>query len=490
MITSANAKVEKWGIFEIVLRARSSQNPFTSVKIEASFTHESGDHLVVEGFYDGEDIYKIRFMPNKMGLWKYTVKSNIEDIDGKKGEFICVEPPERVHGPVRTSGYHFRYEDGTPYYPFGTTLYAWVYQKRELVEQTIDSLKDSPFNKVRMCVFPKYFFYNTEEPAMLPLTWQAEHGKYEVVFNLQFFKYFEGLIEKLCDLGIEADVILFHPYDKWGFSKMPQSVDKIYLRYLISRISAFRNVWWSMANEYDFIKPEKDWDDYFQFVQICDPYNHLRSIHQCFKFYDHSKPWVTHASIQWQGSLRSWGGEAGVDIGVNLVPKWRETYKKPIIVDECGYEGDIEYAWGNLPPQEMVNRIWEGVTSGGYVTHGETYRSEDEILWWSKGGRLKGASKERIAFLRRILEGAPQFLEPINFDWDVHCIAKEGEFYLIYFDINQPSVRELNLPDNNKFRIELIDAWEMRITQLGIFSGKCRIRLPGKSYIALRIQKV
>ncbi|EJX26664.1 DUF5605 domain-containing protein [Thermotoga sp. 2812B] len=248
-----------------------------------------------------------------------------------------------------------------------------------------------------------------------------------------------------------------------------------------------------MANEYDLIKPQKDWDGYFHFIVEKDPYNHLRSVHQCFKFYDHTKPWITHASIQWQGSLRSWSGEPEIDIGINLIPKWREMYKKPVIIDECGYEGNIEYGWGNLPPQEMMNRFWEGVTSGGYVTHGETYYSEDEVLWWSKGGRLKGESPKRIAFLRTIIEEAPPFLKPIKLDpmmdWDVHCIGKEGEYYLIYFDINRPVKRTLKLPEG-KYRVDLVDCWETEIHSLGIFQGQVVIRLPGKSYVALRIQRV
>ena len=45
-------------------------------------------------------------------------------------------------------------------------------------------------------------------------------------------------------------------------------------------------------------KPIERWDTFFQTVQEHDPYDHLRSIHNCRVLYDHSKPWVTHVSIQ------------------------------------------------------------------------------------------------------------------------------------------------------------------------------------------------
>src|SRR5262249_53510248 len=35
---------------------------------------------------------------------------------------------------------------------------------------------------------------------------------------------------------------------------MPAAVDDRYVRYLVARLAAHRNVWWSLANEYDFMK--------------------------------------------------------------------------------------------------------------------------------------------------------------------------------------------------------------------------------------------
>jgi hypothetical protein len=68
--------------------------------------------------------------------------------------------------------------------------------------------------------------------------------------------------------------------------------DDRYARYLVSRLAAFRNVWWSLANEYDFVesKGEADWDRLFRLMQAGDPYAHPWSIHNCRAFYDHAKP--------------------------------------------------------------------------------------------------------------------------------------------------------------------------------------------------------
>ena len=58
------------------------------------------------------------------------------------------------------------------------------------------------------------------------------------------------------ELGIEADLIVMHPYDRWGFSMMSKEEDDLYWKYVIARFAAYRNVWWSLANEYDLM-PQK-----------------------------------------------------------------------------------------------------------------------------------------------------------------------------------------------------------------------------------------
>ena len=39
-------------------------------------------------------------------------------------------------------------------------------------------------------------------------------------FKPEYFRSIEDCIIKLRELHIEADIILFHPYDRWGFSML------------------------------------------------------------------------------------------------------------------------------------------------------------------------------------------------------------------------------------------------------------------------------
>lgn len=480
----APGEAEKWGVFEVELAGPRGGNPFTEVELSAEFEFE-GDparSVRVRGFYDGDGVYRIRFMPDAEGPWRFRTESNARSLAGIGGRFVCTAPSAGNRGPVRVKNtFHFAYADGTPYHPVGTTCYAWTHQGEELEEQTLETLKSAPFNKMRMCVFPKSYLYNRNEPPLYPFE-KTEDGQWDFTrFNPAFFRHLERRIADLGRLGIEADLILFHPYDRWGFAEMPADADDRYLRYITARLAAYRNIWWSLANEYDLMwaKEPEDWERFAGIVTGNDPYRHLISVHNCLAFYDFGKPWVTHCSIQ----------RIDVYKTSEATTEWRRMWNKPIVIDECGYEGDIDQGWGNLTGEELVRRFWEALVRGGYLGHGETYLNEGEVLWWSKGGRLVGDSPARIAFARRFWEEAPgRELNPLPSDWDLPCAGVEDEYRLYYFGFNRPAFREFRLKPGVKWKVSVIDTWNMTIEELpGLHEGAFRIELPRRPYMAVRM---
>ena len=118
-------------------------------------------------------------------------------------------------------------------------------------------METAGFNKLRMCVFPKDYIFNKNEPVYDLFAKKADGSWDFTRYDVAFFRHLEQRVAQLGALGIEADIILFHPYDRWGYAKMAHEQDYAYLRYVVARLAALRNVWWSMANEYDFMLRDK-----------------------------------------------------------------------------------------------------------------------------------------------------------------------------------------------------------------------------------------
>ncbi len=208
------AEIEQWGVAELTFRGPSQGNPYLEVQLSATFAQ--GDRAItVPGFWDGGDVYKVRFSPPAPGQWHYRTSSNRPELDDHTGTLTAAPPSEGNHGPVEVfETWYLRYADGTPYHQCGTTCYAWIHQPEELQQQTLKTLASSPFNKIRFCIFPKSYAYNQNEPELFAFVRKAD-GSFDFSRpDPAFLRHLERRILDLQRLGIEADLILWHPYDR------------------------------------------------------------------------------------------------------------------------------------------------------------------------------------------------------------------------------------------------------------------------------------
>ena len=457
-------------------------------------------------------------MPAVAGEWRYVTSSSIGAMNGRKGTFTVIPAGKDNHGMVLVDGEHnFKYADGTRYYPMGTTAYAWTHMKETTQEATLKSFGEADFNKVRMCVFPKNYSLVKDEPALYPFeirkTIKDKEGNERKEwdfdrFDPAFFQHLEKRIDQLNRLGIEADLILFHPYDKgrWGFDAMSNEVNVRYIKYITARLASFRNVWWSMANEWDYVKAKTvdDWKLLTKTVVENDPYRHLCSIHGATAtYFDYWMPEFTHVSIQDEAPVLSSTASATL----------RKIYRKPVICDEVGYEGNLPYRWGRLSPQQMTCFILNGLLGGIYVTHGECYQQGNEPIFWAQGGSLKGESWKRVKFLRTIIEAAPHPLEMADISRDLVTSTAGPDYYLVNMGKDVKGFWTFNLPvknadynklqKNKRFKVEIVDVWAMTVTEYPVIFETTEeldyrvfdihhrgVRIPDAPYIVLRITEV
>jgi len=497
--------VDEWGVQELVLHSpHVYANPFADAHLQCRF-QSAGKEVLADGFYDGNQTWKVRFMPESQGSWTFTTVSNDPDLDRSSGSFQVLPPRPGNHGPVVIRNrYHFAYADGTPYFPLGTTLYNWLNRDPRLELRTLATLSRNPFNKVRFLVFPKWMVFNRVLPPRFPYV-QTEAGTFDLErFDPEFFAHYEQRIRDLQALGIEADIILFHPYDKWGFSTMSSPQDEAWLRYVVARFAAFHNVWWTLANEFDVFPKQKDWQHLGELLARIDPYHHLRGIHNCCTaFYDNSQSWITHVILQDITAQR----HAAASRNDSSIALDARKIGKPVVVDEYGYEGNNGLAWGNLGPREAVELHWAVTMAGAYGSHGETYVNPGHELWWSVGGELVGEAPPRLGFLKQIMmeapytemEPAPETITPGS--PLITALARRGSYYLFHFAQDKqaaawnigffgPATPSHPLPlapppagafqappvpvfhlGAGTFRVDMIDTWNMKVYFLGYTTG-------------------
>jgi len=418
-----NGSIERWDVFEITLTSKKTfARPFHDVTLTAVFTN-GGTKKKVNGFYDGGCVWKIRFMPEELGEYRFSISSSNDEFNGLEGSFISMEPSQGNHGPARVDKkYHFSFADRTPFFVMGTTAYVWHYRPEEIRKKTLESFVKYGFNKIRMLFFPKHYVSELHganvsyEPPCYPFAGEPNNFDFKTP-NPEYFRNFEDRVKELMELGIQADVILFHVYDSghWGIDTgMDNEDDMFYIHYLVSRLAAYRNVWWSLGNEYNLffhtdnvksnIKKSMDgWSIIGGYVKLNDPYGHPISVHN-FPYLPvyPNRDWMTHVSYQHPNTY-------------SMLLDLKNKYGKPVINDEYQYEGNIRDEWGNSPAELEVFRHWLTAMAGGYGTHGEAFiiDGNNRDIFWSYGGTMIGESAPRLKYMKEILESCPyQEMEP------------------------------------------------------------------------------
>lgn len=127
--------IHLWETFEIVLHAEQAyENYYTDVCIWAHLKGP-GFNKKCFGFWDGDNIFRIRVTAERPGLWTYVTDANVEDrgLCGIHGAFMGIPWTEEEKNSIQTrrgiirankNGHAMEYADGTPYVMIGDTWWG------------------------------------------------------------------------------------------------------------------------------------------------------------------------------------------------------------------------------------------------------------------------------------------------------------------------------------------------------------------------------
>ncbi len=121
---------QQWKVFETSFVSKKDySNSFMDVQVDVLFGKD-GKEWKIPAFWDGDNIWKVRFAPPEKGSYSYRVissdKSN-NSLDGKNQSLTVMEytGDNRLyeHGMIGISGNkrHFAHADGTPFFWLGDT---------------------------------------------------------------------------------------------------------------------------------------------------------------------------------------------------------------------------------------------------------------------------------------------------------------------------------------------------------------------------------
>ena len=100
-------------------------------------------------------------------------------------------------------------------------------------------------------------------------------------------------------------------------------------------------------------------------------YHHLISVHNILIMYP-KRDWMSHVSVQ--------SGD------VQQVALWRRTTAFRLSTMSLAMR-EISVRLGKSQRLRFCRPLLTVVARGSFRPHGETFHREDEVLWWSKGGK-------------------------------------------------------------------------------------------------------
>ncbi len=125
-------RAETWVAEEIVLTSDTVAESFLDKEVDLVLTHTDGTTLNIPGFWDGDNVFRIRYALTKPGTWSYQITCS--DASDEKlqasGVILCSEYSGDLdiyeHGFIKTvnGARYFMYHDGTPFFYLGDTHWA------------------------------------------------------------------------------------------------------------------------------------------------------------------------------------------------------------------------------------------------------------------------------------------------------------------------------------------------------------------------------
>lgn len=461
--------IVQWQPFELELIVPITATPnekYRQVTLTATFHGPAGATFAVSGFWDGGNVWRVRFAPPKPGEWSYTLDVSDDQmaatrqtgtfrVEPATADHVTTNPNFRGFLRVSDNGRYLTYADGTPFFWLGDTIWAGNLMAMAFTADTTDVGPD-------VAEFPTYI---ADRQAKGFTTLQIIAGYPDkperineggstllpdgTTINPAYFQWLDRRIQLIIDSGMVPVIT-----GQWESAVigLPLAELKAYWDYLLSRYQGY-NVVWVTSGEYGFVEDLNKVRNLSAHIGKKATVGQLITIHPT-----PNKPHFAYSSST------HFADDAWIDLHLHqtwdqeatrnaIVADYALKPTRPIISGEAGYDG--LWTWDR---QKVRQDAWTAYFSGaaGY-TYGvlgiwnwndgccDNQRWGVTPRWYDVIDLPSSMDMARLA----------QFFDQIEW-WELtpndslvssgYALTKPGEMYLVYLpfaDINDDSTSKL-----------------------------------------------
>ncbi|MGH2354871.1 MAG: DUF5060 domain-containing protein [Chloroflexota bacterium] len=441
---------QRYHPYDLAFRSGSGhENPFL-VDLRALLTGPDGRSTAVPGFYDGDGTWKVRVCPDAEGTWRYATQSSDPELDGQRGELVCLpnENP-RVHGALQVDAahpYHFVYQDGERPFVLGYEAnWLWALGFGEggamRLHRFAERIARFGFNHVFVNAYAhdtRWCAGHTSADDYGPPPLYAWEGSNDAPdhrrLNVAYWQNFDAMMHALFANGLTAHLYL-KVYNKLvNWPERRSLGDDLFFKYVVARYQGFSNVVWSFSKESKNEPDKRYLENRLSLIKAHDGYRRLVTTHDDDLFDDDPR---------YAGKTDFVTDQCHRNLGFTLIDQ-RRRRAAPVLNEEFAYEcgpgglDDKTYGRSNTA-EDHVLRSWEVVLSGGYPGYYYTYTAWDVIRPDDEPPGY-GYHRRLVEFMRESewweLEPHPEMV----IGGAAWCLARPATAYVI-FGTGQEDVR-------------------------------------------------
>lgn len=362
-------------------------------KFVVHFTSPTDRVKRINGFWDGEKSWKVRFCPDELGTWNFTTECSDEKNIGLhhiSGSFECVPHQSKLDiytkgAIIRPKGsYYLTHADGTPF--FWTACTAWNGALRSTEEEWPIYLKDRIENGYNVIQFVTTQWRGCATNSLKQVAFE---GCGRIKLNVDFFKQLDHKVDQINEYGLVAAPVLLWalPFAKGrelspGYY-LPVREAVLLASYMVARYGG-HHVIWILGGDGRYVDEfEQRWKNIGRSV-FGDEHPGLVTLHP------HGRSWIgrVYADENWLDIVGYQSSHSNAQRTVDWINKgpmaqdWDKIPAKPIINMEPNYE-EIHF---KITARDVRNACYWSLLAA--PTAGITYGANGIWPWLREGENI------------------------------------------------------------------------------------------------------